>query len=195
MKRRDSAHMATARGDIRGCDAASRTKSHACQFELNACAVITQSLQTERSELERVFAGKRSNLEYDCVSLLRRALEPGFPGLGIFSAGLGGSPRSVHAFSLTTAPAMQPSVRRPRNRSVQARTDDRRDRSGGGSGIDVAPCCGPASAGLASNEPRQTMRTLLWGDDARGRERGGMRVWPTPNKYQGGPHDVEHLAA
>src|SRR5262249_53790241 len=80
MKRRDSAHMATARGDIRGCDAASRTKSHACQFELNACAVITQSLQTERSELERVFAGKRSNLEYDCVSLLRRALEPSFPG-------------------------------------------------------------------------------------------------------------------
>src|SRR5262249_10819770 len=92
-------------------------------------------------------------------------------------------------------PAMQPSVRRPRNRSVQARTDDRRDRPGGVSGIDVAPCCGPASAGLASSEPRQTMRTLLWGDDARGRERGGMRVWPTPNKYQGGPHDVEHLAA
>src|SRR5215472_18342143 len=113
MKRRDSAHMATARGDIRGCDAASRTKSHACQFELNACAVITQSLQTERSELERVFAGKRSNLEYDCVSLLRRALEPGFPGLGIFSGGPGGRPGTVDGLLLTTGAAEATMGRRP----------------------------------------------------------------------------------
>ena len=39
-----------------GCDAASRARSHACQFELNVSAVMTQSLQTERGDPECVIA-------------------------------------------------------------------------------------------------------------------------------------------